>query len=208
MFKKIAMMTVLLICLTGGILFAGSQDNRLNELIDQLNGKSCKYELQGYTCVNRKLFASFLRRNDKERCVIDAANLLGMMGEQAQGAVPALIEALNKYRNIDSGDGIIPVRSKIALALGMIGDLSAIKPLIAVLVSDDPVKLSASASVPAGYKLIQGTSYGAAAEALGMFGPQAKEALPVLNGLIAKGQDDLRIYTLVEIEEAIKKIEQ
>lgn len=208
MFKKAAMITLLLICSYGAIVFAGSQDNRLNELVNQLNGKTCKYEIQGNACVSRSQFASFFRRSDKEQCVIDAAKALGIMGAQAQSAVPALIEALNKYHNVDSGDGIIPVRSEIALALGQIGDPVAIKPLIAILTSEDSVTLSASASVPAGYKLLQGTSYGAVAKALGMFGPQAKEALPALNALMTKEQGDSRAYGLDEIEEAITKINQ
>lgn len=275
MLKKISIITALMIWFFSSIVFAGSQGNRLNELIDQLNGKTCKFEMKGSVCINRNPFTSFLRRHDKEQCVIDAARALGMMGAQARSAVPALIEALTKYHNVDSGDGLILVRSEIALALGMIGDQAAIKPLIAILDSDDTVTLSASAAVPSGYNLVKKTSYGAvvdalgmfgpqakeavmfivpllkysdgnhylkyvssnaakalgqikavasipaliealnnpvcradAAEALGNFGPQAKEALPALNALVDKQQNDLKIYELGAIKKAIKKIIQ
>lgn len=273
--KKIAIITILMIWSGVAITFANSQDNRLNELVDQLEGKICKYEIRGNACVNRNPLAFFLRRQDKGQCVIDAARALGMMGPEALSAVPALIEALAKYRNVDSGDGIILVRSEIALALGLIGDPAAIKPLIGILDFDDPVILSSTAAVPAGYKLIEGTSSGAvvdalgmfgpqakeavmyivpllkysdgnhylkyvssnaakalgqikasesipaliealdnpicrvdAAEALGNFGPQAREALPILNALIDKQQNDLKIYELGTIKKAIKDINQ
>lgn len=206
--KKTVFITSMLIWAFATIVFAGSQDNRLNDLLDQLSGKICKYEVRNGVCVQRKPFAYFFRRSDKEQCVIDAAQVLGKMGDKAQSAVTALIEALNKYHNVDSGDGIIPVRSEIALALGQIGDPAAIKPLIAILASEDSVTLSASASVPEGYKLIQGTSYGAVAQALGMFGSRAKEALPALNALMTKEQGGSRTYDLSEIKEAIAKISQ
>ncbi len=127
-----------------------------------------------------------------------------MMGGPANAAIPALIDALNKYRNVDSGDGIIPVRSEIALALGRTGDPSVVKPLIAVLGSDDQVILSESASVGDGYILIKGTTYGAVVEALGMLGAQAKEALPALNGLLVKHPGSLR----AAVEAAIRKISE
>lgn len=208
MLKNSVMVTAFLLSLLGTIVFASTQDDRLNELVNQLNGKVCKFEIQGSACVNRPLFASFLRRSDKEQCIIDAAKALGMMEAQANAAVPALIEALNKFRNVDSGDGIIPVRSEIALALGRIGNPSAIKALITVLGSDDSATLSESASVYAGYKLAKGTSYGAVAEALGMFGSQAKEALPELNNLLANGQSDTNDYKRSGIEAVIKKISE
>ena len=61
MFKKSIMVAVLSIFLLGGIVFAGNQDNQLNELVNQLNAKTCKYEVQGSAFITRSLFASFLR---------------------------------------------------------------------------------------------------------------------------------------------------
>ena len=208
MLRRIVLIIGLFLWFFCSLSFASDESQRLNNLIEQLSGKTCIYEIQGSACVNRNPFSFLIRRSDKELCVIDAAKALGMMGARARPAVPSLIEALNKYHNVDSGDGIIPVRSEIALALGRIGDPAAIKPLIEILVSEDPVTLSATASVPAGYKLVQRTSHGAVAEALSMFGPLAKEALPVLNALADKQQSNLKMYETGPVEEAIKKIER
>lgn len=182
--KDRVLVLILLFCFLGTIAFAGDNGRLLNELIDQLKGNSCVYQIQGNTCVKRNPFASFFQRSPKENCVIDAAKALGLMGPQAKSSVPDLIEALNKYHNVDSGDGIIPVRSEIALALGRIGEPSAIRPLIDILFSDDLVMLSESASVSRGYELIGKTSYGAVLDALGMFGVQAREAVVYINPLL------------------------
>lgn len=204
---KTTIIAFALLCSFGSIVFASSQDNRLNELVNQLNGKTCKYEIQGNAYVNRSPFASFLRRNDKEQCIIDAAKALGMMGSEAGPAVPALIEALALYHNVDSGDGILIVRSEIALALGQIGDSSAIKPLISILTSDDPVTLSSSASVPSSYKLIEKTSHGAVAEALGMFGPEAKEAAIYIARILKYSDDNYYLkYALNQAAKALGQI--
>ncbi len=115
---------------------------------------------------------------------MDAATALGMMGDRARPAVPALIDALKKYHNVDSGDGFITVRSEIALALGKIGDTSAIKPLSDILASNDPAVLSESASVRSDYKLTERTSHAAVAEALGMFGSLSKEGVKYIIPLL------------------------
>ena len=138
MMDKIWLIISILFCsFSGALAFANEQDDQLNDLVSQLNGGQCKYKIQGNSFVNRPRFSGVLRRNDNEYCIIDAAQALSMMGPQARSAVPDLIEALNKYHNIEA-DGGIPVRSEIALALGKVGDPSAIKPLIAILNSDDP----------------------------------------------------------------------
>jgi len=166
-------------------LAVASADSRIDALVNQLKGGTCKYEISGGALVNRGLTSWLVRRNDKDNCIIDAARALGMLGAQAKPAVGALIKALEQYRNLDSGDGILPLRSEVALALGRIGDNPAIKPLTLALTSEDKLKLSSSALVPEGYELANGTAYGAIAEALGMFGPQAKDALPALEKLMA-----------------------
>ncbi len=122
MYKKIVMITFFSFSLFGTSVFAGGQDGRLKELIDQLDGKTCKFEIQGNTCVNRPPFAAFFRRSDKEQCIIDSARALGMMGSQAKGALPALIEALKKHFNVDTGDGVIPVHSEIEAAIKKINE--------------------------------------------------------------------------------------
>ena len=178
--RNIVLFTSLLLLALGSEVFAGSEENRLNDLIDQLNGKTCKYEMQANLCVSRKPFASFLRRSDKENCIVDAVKALGIMGHQAQNAVPSLIDALKKYRNHETGDGLIKVRSEIALALGQIRDSRAIIPLIDVLKSEDPISYSQPDLVNYKELHVNKTSYGAVAEALGMFGEQAEEAVPYI----------------------------
>jgi len=167
-FKKIKSkrMTWVALLIFGIVLFMVSQEQLL---INQLNGRGLPNPI-----------AAFITRNYSERRIIEAAQTLGKNGFKSEKVVTALIEGLNKYQNVDSGDGLILVRSEIALALGRIGDPAAIKPLIAILASNDPVTLSATAMVPPGYKLVERTSHGAVAEALGMFGEQAKEAVPYI----------------------------
>lgn len=128
--------------------------------------------------------AWFFTRNYGQHRVIEAAQALEKRPFRSPRAMAALIQALNTYADVDSGDGIIPVRSEIALVLGRIGDGSAIKPLTAVLMSRDPTVLSWSASVPSDYKPLEHSSHGAAAEALGMFGPRAEEAAPHIGPLL------------------------
>ena len=143
---------IVIVCLLslslGNFSFADELKQRLvAELVDQLEGKSCKYEVRGHDCVERSPFAGWSRRHDKEECVVDAAKGLALIGPEAKTAVPALIEALKRNHNIDTGDGIIGLRSEIASALGQIGDLRAIQPLMEVLASDDPATISPSAAV-------------------------------------------------------------
>ena len=149
-------------------VFAAGQDKLISELVDQLNGGPCRYELNDGRPVKRGWFASSVRRSDKEYCIIDAAKALGSLGAEARLAVPALIEALKRRRNVDSGDGIVPVRSEIALALGRIRDQSAIPALMEVLDSDDETKLSSTGAFPPGYRPSHGTSLGAVRDALRM----------------------------------------
>lgn len=71
----------------------------------------------------------------------------------------------NNY-NVDSGDGIIPVRSEIARALGRIGDKRALGPLQEILISEDPAVLSKTAGVQSGYVVKKGTSFDAVEAAI------------------------------------------
>lgn len=165
------------------LVLAEAPSCRLSELVSQLDGRSCACQLDGNTLKRRNVFASLLRRHDKYWCVVDAARQLALMGPAARASVPDLIAALQKYRNIDTGDGVIALRSHVALALGAIGDPSAVKPLIVVLLSEDRTRILDSASVPA-ISSPEGSSYAAVVSALEMFGPLAREALPVLVELL------------------------
>jgi HEAT repeat protein len=129
-------------------------------------------QLNGYGLPNP--VGMLLTRNYDERRVVEAAQALGRPGTRSKMVVNALIKALDRYHNVDSGDGLIPVRSEIALALGRAGDPAAIQPLLDVLDSDDEATLSRSASVPPGYEFAKGTSYEAVVKALEMLGVHAK----------------------------------
>ena len=160
----------------------------VDELITQLDGGSCKYEPPGMAvileeskitppCERRQMFASFKRRHDNYQCIVDAAFCLAYLKEEANTAVPVLIKALKKYRNVYTGDGSIAVRSYIADALGLIGDSRAISPLIDILQTDEPDDVSPGASL--GSPMF-GTYQDAVMSALGRFGPEAKEAIPYI----------------------------
>lgn len=173
-------------------------DDRLSrELIKQLNGKACKYELHGTFIVERDQSASQLRRYDKEYGAVDAARALGMMKNGAWSVKPAMIEALTKYHNVETDDGVIPVRSEIALALGRIHEESAINPLISILASKDPVRRAAGRSVPREHALLEKTSHGDVAEALGMLsvGDSNSEAINYIIPILKySGTNDYFIY--------------
>lgn len=179
----------------------------LSQLTDQVQGKSCKYKEEAGGCVQRGFLDSLLRRHDKENCIIDAARCLGEMGNEAKPAVPVLIQALRNYRNVETGDGILPVRSSIAEALGAIGDESAIQPLMEVLSSADPVSISSSASLQPTYKPVEKTSHAAVVEALGMFGPKAKRAVPLIVPVLKYSSEVHEIkYAPAVAAEALGKI--
>jgi hypothetical protein len=119
---------------------------RFDQIITQLNGGKCTYEIKVEGgLVKRGLFSGFIRRSDSERCIIDAAKILANKQEEGDVVLP-LIAALQKYHNVDSGDGIIPVRSEIAAVLGKLGDKRALTPLNDILYTDDLTTLSSSAT--------------------------------------------------------------
>ncbi len=139
---------------------------RLDQIITQLNGGKCTYEIKiEGGLVKRGLFSGFNRRSDSERCIIDAAKILVNKREQGDVVQP-LIVALQKYHNVDTGDGIIPVRSEIANVLGKLGDKRALVPLNDILQSDDPTILSSSASVGSNWQPQKGSSFYAVKEAI------------------------------------------
>ncbi|MCL1475469.1 HEAT repeat domain-containing protein, partial [Argonema antarcticum] len=165
---------------------AAVKKDKLSALIGQLQGQCCVYEANPYGSCQKKSkpFVPGL----KYRCVSSAASCLGAMGSEAQEAVPALIEALSTGpNNYETGDGLIPTRSDIIIALGKIGDPRAVKPLIAALHSPRPtdrfIGLRSSLKPIAGY---DGTI-----EALGLIGPVAREAVPHIIPFLKESNSDL-----------------
>lgn len=138
----------------------------VESLTSQLNQGKCRFENDNGMPVSRGFFSGMGRRNDVHYCVIDAAKLLVSLHKEDKEVVHILINALKNYRNVDSGDGIIPVRSEIALALGKLGDKQALVPLQEVLDSEDPVILSENGAFPPNYEAPKGTSHEAVRTAI------------------------------------------
>ena len=108
---------------------ASAKNTRLMQLIEQVKGGSCQCEFKNDTCYPHSILSPLIRRHNKELCIIDAAKALGGMGDLAKAAIVPLVESLGKYSDVDTRDGVIAVRSEIALALGRIGDTSALTAL-------------------------------------------------------------------------------
>jgi HEAT repeat protein len=152
-------------------------EQELKSLIDKITANKCQPNIWDRSTV----------RHPQERCLMDSAARLGLMGQDARPAVPALIEALKTYPNLETGDGILAVRSIIAKALGEIGDESAVPALMDILRSEDKVSISPTASLLPSYKPQSRSSYGSVIGALGML--KAKEALPLLAPFLKCSED-------------------
>jgi HEAT repeat protein len=186
---------------------SSSKNPTIEDLIEQLNGGQCKFEhkyntqKQEFEIIKKSVFVRLLgslhRRNDQETCIVDATNFLKERNKESKTIVPALIEALKQNLDYDTCDGVIPIRSNIALALAEIGDDRAIEPLIQILKAENlsmpldsyafdqgAVRASVSGTkrgLSCGniYKL----GYTNTINALGSFGSKAKDALPTLIAL-------------------------
>ena len=137
---------------------------------------------------------------------IAAARMLGKMGPEAVDAVPALLEALkNEPNDIDTGDGVLPYRSEIAIALGKIGDTRAIAPLTEKLKVHEKATLGAGYSGGTSPYQPTGVGHAAIVEALGMFGDKAKSAAPFIRALKDTNMDNEWLQK--EINESLERIE-
>lgn len=145
----------------------------VSELVSQLQGKGCRYSPYAHeVCKVREsaLETLPLYRHPERECVAGAARCLGRLGGAAREAVPALIGVLLHGPNdYDTGDGVIPVRSAVASALGAAGDPRAIEPLAKALREGAPMDRADTALPPNG----EPAARVAIVEALGSFGPSA-----------------------------------
>lgn len=141
---------LLIICLLISFSFSAfANDAKTTELlVEQLNGQRCDYKFVG-KCEKRDI--GFLEgigmssiRNMKEQCISWSAQCLGSM--RLPEAVPVLIGALKTQPNVQTCDGVIPLRYIIIEALVNIGDKRAIPPLEEYIKSDNYEKLSAGAN--------------------------------------------------------------
>ncbi|NLI77013.1 MAG: hypothetical protein GX442_11300 [Candidatus Riflebacteria bacterium] len=174
---------------------AGETEERVRKLIRQVRGEAFYWDRFGQ---EYGWFASWTTRNFETNGRLAAAHLLGQMGSVASAAVPALIDVLLTGPNdVNTGDGILPLRSMVAKALGEIGDPAAIGPLIDKLKVREPCSLGPGASL--GSPLTTppvGVGHPAIVEALASFGPLARPAIPVLEDL-ASTTTDAGFRTLV-----------
>lgn len=201
--KKISLLlSVALILLSQG---CSTNDEKVEKIIKQFKGEVCYWHGDG-SRVN--FFDKWTRRSFEANCKIAAAKILGEMGSDAKEAVPALVDALrNGPNDIATGDGLLPYRSTIALTLAKIGDSKAINPLIEKLKIKEKPTISSGASYPANWEFPVGIGHKAIAEALGTFGPQAKEATPYIIPLLKYSGEQWQIkYTPPSAAEALGKI--
>lgn len=163
-------------------------EDDIDKLILQLKGQAQFFDANGKEL---GFFDSWSVRHFDEQCKIDAATLLGRKGGLALKAVEPLIMMLkNGSNDIDTGDGILPLRSSVALALGRINDPKAIGPLLEKLKQSEPVALLPSSSVASTSSVKTGLGHEAIVRALGMFGSQASDAVPLLLELKSQTADD------------------
>jgi hypothetical protein len=115
---------------------AANDSEETKALITQLDGGACLYKSASpdgrSPCEKRDIgilerVGLWSVRNLHEHCVMWAAACLG--NARNVDAVPALIHALRVRSNVQTCDGVIPVRSTIATAIGLIGDKKAISAL-------------------------------------------------------------------------------
>lgn len=158
---------------------SGGTGQRLDRLILQAKGEAQFYDGAGS---DLGWFASLTTRNFAERARIDAVRLLAREGANAAAAVDPLIELLaNGPNDYDTGDGIIPFRSEVALALGRIGDAKAVDALVArIRLPPEPATLTAGASVAPAGRTPTLRPHIACAESLALFGARAGRAIPAL----------------------------
>ena len=166
----------------------------VEHLIGQFRGDTYYWDMYGEPVdIRDRLLIRHSQINGK----IAAAQLLGEMGPEATEAVPVLIEALKSGPNdIDTGDGVLPYRSTIAIALGKIGDARAIRPLTEKLKMQEKAVLGPGYSGTFAYEPT-GVGHHAIVKALGMFGADAHSAVPFIRAL--EETDDHRL------RDAIKK---
>lgn len=123
----------------------------LNELIAQLENRSCAYSTQSHqVCqvrpfterVTGALLGWLVSSHQQYECPHAAARCLEKLGPKAVEAVPALIGALREGPDdFDTGDGVIAVRSGVAAALAATRDPRAI-PALAQALRDRPGRAS------------------------------------------------------------------
>lgn len=141
--------TKLLVLLLVGSIFAGMYQYRpraINEgsLAAQLSGSHCRFSYDADQCKQRGFepFRSLLIEDHD--CDMWAVQCL--MGFNTPRAGQVMINVLRSKTDVETCDGVRPIRTYAVKYLGDSGDRSAIPPLKELLQSSPTVKLSVGAS--------------------------------------------------------------
>jgi len=179
----------------------GTTPVNVENLIRQFEGKAYYWN---HLREEPGLVERLLQRLEGPTAQFTAAEMLGDMGPAAVESVPVLLdEFVHGSNDIDTGDGVLPIRSSVAIALGKIGDKQAIEPLM------EKLKVQEKSAFGPGYSggtvssQPLGVGHHAIVKALGMFGSDAKPALPLIRSLQETADERLR----EKIANAINNIE-
>lgn len=187
--KKVKLGFLLLVVFVSFVAAAKAQD-KVDNLIEQLQGKAKHYDQKGESL---GLFASWTIRHYEENTRIWAARLLAKMVTAAnrEKVLQALLEVLkNGADDRDPGDGIIFNRSEIAFALAIIGDERAVKPLLQTLLGKETLPLINAKAGPAEIKLKKSSSNINIVRALGTFkGTEAENAATLMEQILLTPQE-------------------
>ena len=156
--------------------------DRVERLRSQFNGGCCEFSTAGGACRANEGWV----RNEGRECVRWAAECLGQLGPAAASAVPDLVQAVGTGpNNYDTGDGVIPVRDSIVIALGQAGGEQALPVLLEALANPRPVEAGPGA---VGFASAEPVGEEAALTALRHLGGAAKPALPAIRKLLERPQ--------------------
>ena len=147
--RRLGLVVALALVLAFGL--AGSRDGKptVTSLERQLAGEACRFEGDDDGCRLRAFHLFDLLARERHTCDLWAVRCLGRIG--GPDAVQALVRVLATKADVETCDGVVPVRSMAVAVLGSLGDPSAVEPLRRLKASRPHRRLSAGASgCPAG----------------------------------------------------------
>ncbi|MCB1521823.1 MAG: hypothetical protein KDJ37_14795 [Hyphomicrobiaceae bacterium] len=113
------------------------------QLQAQLGGAHCRFTYESERCQSRGFNVIDLLVSSEDECDLWAVQCLGtIMSEQS---TTVLIRVLDTKRDVETCDGVLPVRSQAVALLGLRADPRAIAPLERLLSSRPKMKLSPGA---------------------------------------------------------------
>jgi hypothetical protein len=113
-------------------------------LVDQLAGAHCRFAFELDRCEQRGFDPLRSLLTESHDCDMWAVQCL--MGYKSPKAVDVMINVLSTKTDVQTCDGVRPVRTYAVEYLGNSGDLSALPPLKKLLASNPTETLSAGAS--------------------------------------------------------------